>query len=248
VEALAREIESASLRAWPSLEEDALEGWMLRFSDGFTKRANSVQPQGPSAGPFAGRVDHCEAWYDARGRPCIFRLTPYSEGGLDEYLAERGYELIDRTDVLQRDLVDLQAVDSRFELRAVSLTEWLEVFARLNAVEPAPALGRIIESVQPKTLLGVLCAGESARPVGCGMAVLEAPLLGLFDLVVGREERGRGYGGELVRRLAFWGSQGGASHAYLQVTQDNRSAAALYGKLRFRRAYEYWYRIRRANG
>ncbi|MFN2156932.1 MAG: hypothetical protein ACK2UX_16980, partial [Anaerolineae bacterium] len=39
---LAEQIEAASLDAWPALEQIAYDGWILRFSDGYTKRANSV--------------------------------------------------------------------------------------------------------------------------------------------------------------------------------------------------------------
>jgi N-acetylglutamate synthase len=47
-----------------------------------------------------------------------------------------------------------------------------------------------------------------------------------------------------VRELLGWGLDRGARRAYLQVVKSNVSAAALYRKLGFADAYQYWYRIR----
>ena len=37
-------IERSAGVAWPALREEVLDGWRLRFADGFTRRSNSVQP------------------------------------------------------------------------------------------------------------------------------------------------------------------------------------------------------------
>ena len=89
-------IEHSAEAAWPALREEALEGWRLRFADGFTRRSNSVQPF-PSEGedgigaidghPSGGglkagnealvmRIAACEAAYHAVKQPAIFRISP----------------------------------------------------------------------------------------------------------------------------------------------------------------------------
>ena len=37
-----REIEELTLNAWPPLETLFFDGWILSFSDGYTRRANSI--------------------------------------------------------------------------------------------------------------------------------------------------------------------------------------------------------------
>ena len=38
------EIELMMMRSWPALEEKTYDGWIMRFSEGYTKRANSINP------------------------------------------------------------------------------------------------------------------------------------------------------------------------------------------------------------
>jgi ribosomal protein S18 acetylase RimI-like enzyme len=242
-----RDIELASLRAWPALEEEVLGTWTLRFSRGFTGRANSVQPFAGDEGrvPLAERVAVCERWYAERGRPCVFRITPFSETGLDAYLAERGYVSYDPTDVLRLDA--LQGLggfpnDVAGEISEIELSEWLEAFARLSGLAaPHPVMGEIVSRIGPPSFLG--CVGPEKAPIACGLAVADGPFLGLFDLVVDPRLRRRGHGTALVVGLCAWGWTRGATHTYLQVTRGNAAAAALYRRLGFRLAYEYSYRV-----
>jgi len=238
-----RAVEEASLRAWPALEEAALDGWRLRFSEGFTGRANSVQPLGRSERPLADRVAECERWYARRGRPCLFRITPFAEEGVDAFLAEAGYASFNPTDVMCLDDLGALADSSVGELRAAEPSEWLETYGRMSGLHaPNPTMGRIVSEIRPASLTAVLWV--DGRPVACGLAVSDGELVGLFDLVVAPDRRRMGFGAELVRGLCGWGRARGGSRAYLQVTHDNGAAWALYAKLGFRRGYGYAYRRR----
>jgi GNAT superfamily N-acetyltransferase len=242
--ALDRAIEEASLRAWPAIETARLDGWVLRFSEGFTGRANSVQALEGSPRSLQDRVAECAQWYGERSRPCLFRLSKLSEPGLDDFLEARGYRPLNRTRVLRREADGLGDVCGDLELRETSLHDWLRAYASFTGAPAAPApMARIIERIDAQALLALLWRTAPRAPVACGLAVADGPHLGLFDLVVAPAERRRGYGTDLVRTLVAWGRGLGASNVYLQVTEDNTAALELYARLGFQPSYDYWYRV-----
>ena len=125
---------------------------------------------------------------------------------------------------------------------AVGLERWLDVFTALSgaAEHTRAAHRRVLSAVPGVRRLLVLEADE--RPVACGMSVLDGGLLGLFDLVTAADSRGRGFGGELLRRGLRWGRRAGAGAAYLQVLDRNAVALRLYQRAGFTTVYGYHYR------
>lgn len=242
---LARQIEDASLRAWPSPEVAVLDGWELRCAGGFTKRANSVQPFGPSTYSLFEKVGECEDWYEARGLPVVFRLTPFAEPGLDAYLEERGYALIEPTDVLSMPLGPSNDL-APAELRGMELDDWVRTYVAWSGrpTSDAPLLVAILRTCRQQRILAAVSATERSAHVACGLAVLDHDLVGLFDLITDERYRRRGHGAALVAGLLAWGLARGAQRAYLQVVRTNTAARELYRKLGFSDAYSYWYRVR----
>ena len=109
-----------------------------------------------------------------------------------------------------------------------------------------PALQNILHNIVPETNFTVV--QHQQRPVSCGLAVLEGPYVGLFDLVTDPALRRRGFGTELILRLLAWAQERGASTAYLQVMLDNKPAQNLYARLGFEEIYQYWYRVLPGSG
>ena len=99
-----RHIEEIALNAWPAHQQMLCDGWLLRFANGYTKRANSIMPVYPSEQKIAKKIDFGEETYQQRGLPPIFRLTPLADETLDSLLEERGYRKIDPTRVMTLDL------------------------------------------------------------------------------------------------------------------------------------------------
>lgn len=240
-----RRLEEAGFNAWPALQTVLLDGWVLRFAGGYTKRANSINPTYPGdISDLASKVDTCEAFFARREQPAIFRLTSFGvPDGLDELLAERGYTVIDQTLVLRRPLSDVP-LDTTSDVRNTPLEEWLDRSVALSgaALDKRDVHAAMLRQIAGAPLFATL-HDESGEPVACGLAVLEGNLGGLFEIVTDRTKRNRGFGGQLVSGMLAWAAENGATEGYLQVVATNDPAIRLYRKLGFTDAYTYWYRI-----
>jgi len=260
----ARRIEEASLLAWPALTDSDFDGWRLRFAHGYTRRSNSVTPLGPSRLDLDDKIAACERIYAERGLPTIFRLTPFAPVELDQRLASRGYVRTEQVEVRARPLdpagpplyrASRSPRARALHVASLGLDRWLDVFTALSGATEStrPAHRQVLAAVRGKRRLLALMAdvdssaapSEGRRAVSCGMSVLQDGLLGLFDLVTDRAHRGRGFGGELLRRALSWGVRSGGEEAYLQVVDTNWNAARLYQRAGFELVYRYHYRERR---
>jgi len=242
-----KRIEEASLNAWPALQQILFDGWILRFSKGYTKRANSVNPLYASNMDVHEKIDICERLYSEKGLPSVFRLSPLSSPtDLDQVLKSRSYQRADPTLVLYLDLRghEIQTLPSG-DLRAEGLDGWMELFRRFSesSMGKHEAHKKILSAIPSKPVMASLV--DSGLSVACGLGVLENRYFGLFDLITDPARRNRGYGTQLVSGLLRWAQERGAWHAYLQVMSLNRPARHLYAKFGFEEAYRYWYRIPR---
>lgn len=250
-EALAVRIEEASLNAWPALRQQFYHGWLLRYSRGFTRRANSVQSpfegwrKAPAEAELLERIRYCENRYAREHQPTVFRITDLpGQDHLDRVLDARGYQRLAETRVLIRSLnhtppAALDPGPSCRELPAID--DWLEHYARLAELpEPGRSLhGAILRGIPGRLGLWVT---DGPQVQSCGLGVVEAELLGLFDLITAQDARRQGLAQALLAALLRWGQECGALHAYLQVVNDNAPAIRLYERAGFELAYRYWYR------
>lgn len=242
---LHQRLEEAALNAWPALQQMLFDGWILRFADGYSKRANSITPLFPSQQNVLDKIAVCERLYAAHGLPAVFRLLPFaSPQELDRVLAQRGYRVIDQTYVMHCDTQALgRLATPTLALEQVALSDWMHLLSLLHptSVTQQQTHARILGLIPATPMYAVL--RDAGHVVACGVGVLENDLLGLFDLITESQQRNKGYGTQLVTGMLHWGREHGATHAYLQVLQRNAPAHHLYTKLGFRNAYPYWYRV-----
>jgi ribosomal protein S18 acetylase RimI-like enzyme len=243
---LAAPIEQASQAAWPAVQECVLDGWLLRFSEGYTRRANCVTAYMSDPPALASQITACETLFREHALPCIFRLaSPWPQAALDDELDRRGYALQDLTRVLG---LELSGSDAACISHSVSyldgVSHWLDFYYGVSQALPAnrAAHERILTAVAGRRVLAL--AGPADNPAACGLGVVDGVLVGLFDIVVRADMRRRRYGAALVTGLLTEGRRQGARWAYLQVTDANTAARRLYERMGFREVYHYWYRQR----
>ncbi len=241
------QIEDAALNAWPAPHQMILDGWLLRFAEGYTKRANSVNTRYASSRPLREKITACEKIYAAQGLPCLFRCPePVSPPALTDALSAAGFVGFEPTLTLGR-VLDTDTIKQADGIRDMPVRDWIRLRARLTGTPVAQwAMHRTILNciVPEKALVGLFVDGQ---PVACGMAVLEGDLLGFFSILTAARERRKGYGRLVMQALSAWGARRGATFGYLQVEGDNDPALAMYAHMGFELCYPYVY-YKRENG
>src|SRR5688500_4661868 len=243
-----RRIEELSLNAWPCLRQIVHDGWLLRFADGYTGRSNSVQPLYDGESDVRAKIEFCEQAYARLGIPCLFKMTEAARpAGLDALLESLGYHAFNHTSVQVVDLTGGDADDAGSSVHVYDGVDdaWLRPLVEFRAIAKrhVPTLRAILHaSALPARYVTVV---EGDEVVACGLAVLERPWTGIFDIVTREDRRGRGHGTCVMRALLAWARRGGATRAYLQVMKQNEPALRLYERMGFREAYAYWYCVKR---
>ncbi|MEZ5816224.1 MAG: GNAT family N-acetyltransferase [Hyphomicrobiaceae bacterium] len=238
-----RAVEERAFNAWPALETRLVDGWLLRFSGGYTKRANSINAWAPTR-PLADVIGHAERLYLDRGLPPIVRLTPLAGDAADTLLASRGYARLDETIVMTAPLASLAAqADPNVTIFPKPPTDWLDGFAAANAVPIAarPLHDAIVTRIAGPVAFARLDGPDA--PFAWGLAAIERGMVGLFDIVTASSARRRGAARRLVGHMLHWAASNTATAAYLQVLASNEPAIALYRSFGFQPAYRYHYRI-----
>ena len=240
-----RHLEELSLNAWASIQTVIYDGWLIRFSNGYTKRANSVNPLYGSNEDLDYKIQYCESLFGGQNLMTVFKMTDsVFPDTLDFTLDNRGYMAIDHTSVQLLPLSELKEPSIHSVKLDERLTDdWLNQFCRLNNQDTnQTTMKQMLSLIIPQTCFISLLDHDEV--VACGLGVLERGYLGVFDIVTDSRYRNRGFGEQLMLNLLKWGKDNGAEHAYLQVMLNNDPALRLYSKLGFQESYRYWYRVK----
>ncbi|MFT8352120.1 GNAT family N-acetyltransferase [Clostridium saccharoperbutylacetonicum] len=241
------QIEELSINAFPAILTELYDGWILRYSNGYTYRGNSINPLYPSTIDLENKIDYCEDKYFKKGLPCIYKMTENVAEGLDSCLEKCGYTIEKSADIMVCE-IDKSTVS---QLQNVNISmdmtnKWLEGFLNLNEI--------IEESIKAtvKTMLSniqnpVICinVNEGDTMIACGLGVLENRKIGLYDIIVMEQYRCKGLGRKICKAIIDQGVKNDAYMAYLQVTSSNEQAVRLYNSLGFKKLYTYWYRVKK---
>jgi ribosomal protein S18 acetylase RimI-like enzyme len=241
---LTTSIERHALAAWPGLDQRFINGWVLTFGGGYTKRANSATFVEASDRSPIDSIGAIEKAYSSQAMPPVFRINPLATDlQVDDCLESLSYSRLDET------VVQSLAIDPERDFAADDVSvllgadqAWRSGLAAAQSLSQGQAIvaGQFLDRIVGRLVAAQ--ATERGVPVAWGMGVIADRIIGLFNIVTLPEHRGRGVGGRLVRALLAAGARKGAEIAYLQVGTENHSARSLYAGLGFRDLYRYHYR------
>jgi N-acetylglutamate synthase len=242
---LAWRVEETCLNAWPALREILLDGWLVRYAEGVSRRLNSANPLSATAAISDAVIVETEAFYRRHALPAIFRVPTLCPPAVEKALEERGYTPEGETCVLHGALDAMEtAIDPEVVLRPRADRIWFAAMAGLQGYggEAAHTYRRIIGAVSIPARFASL-AGKDGRIVSMAYGSIHNGML-CYDMVVtDARERRRGHSRKIVTALAGWAKAEGATDACLQVVADNTPARALYNQIGLKtEVYRYHYR------
>ena len=236
-----RSMEERAFRGWPALETRDDAGWRLRFSGGYTKRANSINALGLDAETTPKTVARLEAAFRDRGLPPVWRLTPLAPPAIADRLAS--YRTIERSYVQVCPLPVGAVAHPEVAILPAPSPAWREAFARHSPVRPEhrDTMERMLAAIAAP--VGFAFVEEAGQPMAMAIGAVDGDHMGLFDVLVMPAARRRGLARKVTETLYAWASGHGARFAWLQVVATNEAALPLYAAQGFRTAYAYEYRV-----
>jgi hypothetical protein len=206
-----RALEHAAAFAWPGVEQQWLDGWLLRAGRGVTYRANSAVPLQLSASPAA--IPAIADWYTRRG------LTPRLA------IADRLLRLPgvgERANAVL--VIDVSTADPDPSVRLSARPDdtWLRLYRR---EVPIDVLTAVVD--------GELVFATHADKAVARASVTDAPdgtrWVGLSAMRAADQDAGRA----LCKALLAWGAARGATRGYVRVLDGDHATVGLAYSLGF---------------
>ena len=247
-------IEELSMNAWPALQNLVYDGWIIRLSNGYGNRANSINPIYPSSVKLEEKLKYCDELFAHHNLPAAYKITGCGEQRIvNETLEKMGYKKINETSIQTCAIGGLalnrtpKCAYEGIVINDVFSNGWRESVIKYNRIaeKDVPAFHGILDNVAVEKI--VVQKELGGKIVGCGYGAIERNYVGIFDIVVKEEFRGKGYGRAIVETLLFEASGRGVENSYLQVMLNNPAAMHLYEKIGYREIYRYWYMKKPAN-
>lgn len=242
------ELAAVTARAWQPVESERLGGWTLRAANGFTRRANSVLPQGEPGLPLDEALSYVRKWYADRGLPAYVQVSTGAQGTqelLAAELAGRGWEPTASAEVRTGALApvgDLDAGRTEVTLTRSADAAWMSRYQRFET--PAPEAEKVLSS-GPSVWFATVPGEDGASPAAIGRCVVDGRWAGFMAVEVGPACRRRGLATAVMAVLARRALDEGASAAWLQVEHGNDGARALYDGMGFT-THHHYHHYRRA--
>ncbi len=237
-------LEEMFFQVWPADEVVDQNGWRLRFTREFSRRANSVFPNRWTGSKLAVDIDAVEGIYRARGFRPAFMMNPAAQpSGLPSSLNARGYSSDGVTSVRQTRAENGAALSpgvfKTSILPRMSLA-WHAAYLD-GAPDPVDQTGRASIMARISLPTAFATVALTGRIAGIGLAVLVGDRVVLQGMRTVPNARGRGAATAILGMLSRWALEQGVPDLMLQVELENPTAQSVYDKAGFAHQYGYDY-------
>lgn len=265
------DLEAVTSLHWRPLEAAPLGDWLLRASAGFTNRANSALPLGSPGVDLPEALDAVRAWYADRGLPAKMTIADAQAGGpteadpapaLREAALSAGWRIIAGASAHVLTAATAAAATSaantpaaragayRVQIAEAPDSAWLARYHyrgqdlpdhAIRLLTSAPA--QVFVCVRDPGLAGAVEDGVAdSDVVAVARGSLGGGWGGLTAVEVLPSHRRRGLARLLLATVARWVGDHGARSLYLQVSDANTAARAMYLASGFsvHHGYDYW--------
>jgi GNAT superfamily N-acetyltransferase len=241
-------LELAADEAWPAPVRERLGDWILRAAENWTGRANSALAVGDPDRPLDAAIDAVVDWYRDRGQPPLINAPMPLAAPVNAVLDDRGWTARPLVLVQTAPLAALlDAGGDRSDLPPVELArapteDWFALVADHKGTLPGAAR-RLLTAVPESVFAHVWNTDGELIAVARGTVTGPQRWHGIALLQTAAQARRRGLAVHVLRAMASWAAERGATRAYLQVEERNSGAVALYRWLGFTTHHTYLTRV-----
>jgi len=247
-----KRLQEILMNLWPARHYYFLNGWILRFTDGITSRANSVFPLNYD-GDFSTidkDIDFVYKAYSAYKLHPIFTISDFFEpSSLVIKLLEHGYQqlgcitnsMISSIQELRNEIINEEYTYTIKSERISEFSDFLATYSHRdqNAQRVLQALAERIIIPQKRFVL----AKFRKKIIGTLMGILDLNgFLYVVDVFVHPDYRRQKIATSMFFKIINeWGIPNEVNKIWLQVETENEEAMKLYTNLGLKKAYTYYY-------
>lgn len=239
----ARTLEEYTCLTWPALETVELDGWLLRFANGVTGRANAVYPLYPSKRDVLEKIALVEQHYRSRGIRPAFKLAEPLHKTLDAILDQHGYTFYNDSRVMTVTLgADIPTPTHEVHLESFS-DAWMADYGRIHperGTQTPTYRDLLMSPVGTRVYASVWADGQRAA---VGVLSSSRPYGGIYCMATHPDYRGQGMATSIVQAMLQHAHAHRMQHVFLQVMGENATAQNVYRRCGFEVNYRYWYRV-----
>ena len=239
------------MNSWPAKHYYFLNGWVLRFTEGVTSRANSVFPirYTGTQKTLDNDMNLVEKAYRAHNLEPVYTIPEFHEpNNLKDKLLERGYHTFDHTITLGIRIEEIQRIDINDDFEYNFLDTRIEEISKFLAKfsERKESDQLIIQEINQRIIIPQKCymlVKSKNVIIGTLRAVLVPQgYMYIGDVFVHPDYRRQRVATSMLIKLINESSVADrAKYIWLQVEKNNVKALNLYYKFGMRKLYDYFY-------